>query len=100
MMRKKINLNKIVDSIAELVDSDKPLTGADLNDALGQKLKVISESLTTMQAHQEQQVKDLDKVNQLINDVFVDIKSLRNEFETQAETDTAESSKDEKENKE
>ena len=86
-LKNKFDFNKIVDSIAGIVDSDNPLRDIDPSDDIGQKIKNISESLLAMQKVHSEQANELARVDQLLKAVFNDIELLRSESDDVASVD-------------
>lgn len=84
---KKIDLNNIVNSIKSIVNPGGGTPEADPEDALGVKMAQISILVQELAKNQEQQAKDLLKVNQLINELFQDLQRLRGETKTTDEND-------------
>lgn len=86
MADSKFDLNRLRESAGELVGSFKTMINpagsvpsVDPNDALGVKMAQLSTLVKQLSEAQQEQVKNLNKVNQLLNAAFEDIEALRNQ---------------------
>lgn len=90
MADSKFDLNKLKGNMGELVGSLKSMinpTGAtpnvDPDDALGLKIAKITTLIKQLSDAQQEQVKNLNQCNALLNAAFQDIEALRNSIKAQ-----------------
>jgi len=78
-LKNKFDINEIFNSVKSIIN---PVTGTpdvDPDDDLGLKIAQASVLLKEMSAAQATHVKNLNKVNEMLNMIFQDIESLRKE---------------------
>ena len=93
-LKSKFNLDKIVDSITSIVESNDVYSELDSKDELGKKIKLISEKVGDMHKAQAGHAKDLQQIEQLLKDMFVDVEKLRAQTSTaKAKSETKKPSK-------
>lgn len=85
MSDSKFDFNKLKDNVGGLVGSLKSMinpTGGtptvDPDDALGLKIAQVTTLLKQMSDAQQEHIKNLNKVSELLNGTFQDIQTLRN----------------------
>ena len=83
-MSDKFDINKLKESAGDLMGSLKSMINpgastpvVDPDDALGVKIAQITTLLKQMSDAQQEQVKNLNKTNELLNAAFQDIEALR-----------------------
>lgn len=87
---KKFDVSGIVGDIKSMINPGGGTPNVDPDDDLGLKIAEITTLLTQMSDAQAEHVKNLQKVNQLLNIVFEDIKKLRDEVHGVREKKAAE----------
>ena len=87
MTDSKFDFNKLKDSMGGIVDNLKSMINpaggtpsVSPDDALGLKIAQVTTLLKEMSATQNEHIKNLNKINALLNGVFQDIETLRAEI--------------------
>ena len=80
-LKSKLDLSSILDSVKSIINPASGTPDVDPDDDLGVKIAQISVLLKEMAAAQEEHVKHLKKVNELLNGAFQDVESLRKELQ-------------------
>ncbi len=75
---KKFDINNIVSSIKSLLNPESATPEVDPDDAIGVKIAQLSLMMQQLAKSQAQQAKDFTAVNQLLNELYKDIETLRN----------------------
>lgn len=95
MADNKFDLNKLKDNVGGLVGSLKSMinpTGStpnvDPDDALGLKIAKITTLIKQIADAQQEQVKNLNQCNELLNGAFHDIEALRNSIKAEKSATT------------
>lgn len=103
MSDNKFDLSKLKDNVGGLVGSLKSMISpaggtptVDPDDALGLKIAQVTAHLKQMVDAQQEHIKNLNKVNELLNGAFHDIQSLRDEVQGMKEKKGADSAAVEK----
>ena len=73
----KFNLSKIMNNIAEVVDSGSKISNVDPSDAIGKKIADIDALVKAMHHTQKEHANNLAKVDQLLEDLYADLQRLR-----------------------
>ena len=86
MTDSKFDLSKLKDSMGGVMGSIKSMINpagstpnVDPDDALGMKIAQITTLIKQMTDTQQEHIKNLNKVNELLNSAFQDIQTLRND---------------------
>jgi len=100
-LKNKLNVNSIMDSLKSMINPSAGVPEVDPDDDLGLKVVEISTLLKEMTNAQEEQAKNLKKVNELLNVAFKDIEQLRADIkpireEKKAQATTAEAPENKK----
>lgn len=80
-LKSKLDLSSILDSVKSIINPASGTPDVDPDDDLGVKIAQISVLLKEMATAQEEHVKHLKKVNELLNGAFQDVESLRKELQ-------------------
>lgn len=93
-IKDKLKIDKILNTIADVVDGNKPMSGVDANDALGNKIAELDKLVCDLLKVHKQHASDLSQIHTLLKEVFDDVNQLRGEFKSkEAESDKAKSAK-------
>lgn len=97
MTDNKFDFNKLKDNVGGLVGSLKSMINpaggtpnVDPDDTLGMKIAQLTTLIKQISDTQHTQVKNLNKVNELLNGAFQDIQKLREELKADREKKAAE----------
>jgi len=82
----KFNLSKIMNNIAEVVDSGLKISDVDPSDAIGKKIADIDALVKAMHQTQKEHANNLAKVDQLLEDLFADLQRLREQSKPAGES--------------
>lgn len=82
MTKLKENMGGLVDSLKTMIDPAGKVPNVNPNDALGMKIAQIATLVKQMSDAQQEHVKSLSKLNELLNAAFQDIEALRNQSKT------------------
>ena len=88
----KFNLSKIMNNIAGVVDSNSKISDVDPSDSIGKKIADISETVQEMHKSHQEHTQNLARVDQLLKDLFLDLQSLRAQFDENKPEQEADSS--------
>jgi len=77
---KKFDLNNIVNSLKSMVNVESDMPEVDADDALGLKIKELTQLTQQVVDVQAQQVKDINKIQGLLVGAFKDITALRAQY--------------------
>lgn len=78
-LKSKLDINGIINSVKSMINPVSGTPEVDPDDDLGVKIAQASVMLKEMAAAQQEHVKQLNKMNEILNMVFQDIESLRQE---------------------
>jgi len=82
-LKDKLKIDKILNTIAEVVDSNKPFSNADPDDAIGQKIEELDTVVCALIAFHKQNVTDLSTIHSLLSALFDDVNRLRDNQKSQ-----------------
>ena len=73
----KFSLSKIMNNIAEVVDSNSKISDVDPSDSIGKKIQDIDNTVQEMHQSQQEHTNNLARVDQLLKDLYQDLQALR-----------------------
>ncbi len=77
-MKKKFDLNEIINNVKSMISPDSTVPNVSPDDAIGMKIAELSTMVQQLSNAHAEQAKELAKVNKLLNGLFKDIEALRN----------------------
>ena len=72
----KFSLSKIMNNIAEVVDSNSKISDVDPSDSIGKKIQDIDNTVQEMHQSQQEHTNNLARVDQLLKDLYQDLQEV------------------------
>lgn len=82
-LKSKLDINGIIDSVKSIINPASGTPDVDPDDDLGVKIAQASTMIKEMAAAQAEHVKQLGKLNEMLNMAFQDIETLRKEVQVE-----------------
>ena len=76
-LKDKLNIDKVLKGITNIVEQKDPYSDMSPDDAVGHKIKALTEKTSAMHKVFNEQTKELKEVDHLLKDLFKDLEALR-----------------------
>ncbi len=83
-IKEKLKIDKLLNTIADVVDSNKPFSNEDPDDAIGQKVEELDTLVCELLEAHKQHVDQLSQVHSLLSELVGDVNRLRDQHRTES----------------
>ena len=85
-LKEKLKIDKILNSIADVVDGTTPLTDVDPDDAIANKIADLDKEVCQLLKAHKQNTEHLSKLHTLLNGLYEDVNRLRKDTQSKSAT--------------
>ncbi len=81
-LKEKLKIDKILNSIADVVDGTTPLTDVDPDDAIANKISELDKEVCQLLKAHKHHTEHLSKLHALLHGLYEDVNQLRNDAQS------------------